>query len=238
MNAPQIIDTSVSLMAGSDMNSNFAGIHGGLCFAPTWIKRTRHGRPYLYSKDLQHNSGHVHRVTFKILLSSLEDCHALVLHRCGNASCHNPAHLYAGSDKENHRDKNLHESVPERFGPYGLNFQIGKNHVAMPQPMAMSSEPCLLQTKFKGFDPCECYLSDWLPPTEDGYCQLTNTPYSGEVVGAHRKLYHFFIANIDKYDIIRHACENKFCLNPYHFRRIGRHDRQEFEKRFDGRRRG
>ncbi|MFG6415500.1 HNH endonuclease [Roseateles sp. DC23W] len=93
----------------------------------------------------------------------------------------------------------------------------------MPQPLVLSAEDSHLPASFGGFKPGECVHCDWLHSTHDGYQQVHETSMSGEVVGAHRKVYALFNGPLGKYDIVSHACGDRTCLNPYHLFISGRH---------------
>lgn len=224
-------------MSSARKNLPFVGFHQGNCFDPKWIKRPTNGRAFLYGKDIESSTTTAARIIFRICLADIRNVDIQILHRCGNARCHNPHHLYAGNHKENVRDRILHASARARSGQHGLTYHAGEHEISMPQPIRMSPEMCALATQFTGFDPCECYQSDWLRPTMDGYRQLSDTHYSGEVVGAHRKMFQLCNENIDKLDIIRHTCGNKECINPFHLEKAGRWEQEEYEFKFDGRRR-
>lgn len=194
--------------------SIFVGVHPELCFAPTWLSRARRGYATLTAKEFR-GTMHAHRLVVMLLLGPIRD-DGMALHRCGNAACHNPYHLYVGGDEENRRDKLLHQRADPRWGKLGLTRPVGQHHVHMPHPLALSEEPSHLAMSFGGFTPGKCFHCDWLHPTSDGFRQLCETDLSGEVVGAHRKVYQLFNGPLDRYDILSHTCGDATCLNPFH----------------------
>jgi len=199
----------------------FVGLHSELCFDPGWLKRDGRGYGRLGAKELNRVE-FAHRLVVLLLTAELA-AGDMVLHRCGNARCINPHHLYVGGDDENRADKLLHQRAVDRWGPFGLTRPTGRSEVAMPQPLALSETACRRATAFRGFSPCACKHVDWLLPTYDGYRQLRETDLSGEVVGAHRKVYALFRGPLDRYDILSHVCADRACLNPYHLFVSGRH---------------
>ena len=63
-----------------------------------------------------------HVVAFRLVNGSVPDG-LMVLHRCGNRACCNPAHLYAGNHSENTSDA-------VRHGTHKCNFGLGEGHIA------------------------------------------------------------------------------------------------------------
>lgn len=206
----------------------FLGLYPELCFVPTWLSRTERGYATLTAKELG-RSEPAHRLVAMSLIGQLNEGD-MVLHRCGNASCHNPFHLYVGGDAENHRDKLLHQQAGNGVGPLGLAYSVAGHQLLMPQPLALSSEPSRLPASFAGFEPGSCFHADWLHETFDGYRQLLPTSMSGELIGVHRKHYALFNGPLGRYDIVSHACGDKTCLNPFHLLISGR---QESPRDFD-----
>lgn len=186
----------------------FSGVSPESCFIPNWRIPPQKGYHQLYAKELGSTKS-AHRLVFWLLVGfpARED---MILHRCGNRYCYNPFHLYAGGQAENDRDKALHQQAAER----------AKAH--MPRSVVLSAEVCRLAAAFPGVVPDRCLHSNWLASTDDGFKQLKKTPDSGEVVGAHRKIYQLFKGPLDKYDIVSHTCHDRSCLNPYHLFLSGR----------------
>lgn len=207
--------------AAEPREASFLGIQPDLCFAPNWLPRNKAGYATLTARDFR-GTMCAHRLAFMLLVGRLQ-YGEMVLHRCGNASCYNPYHLYVGGDAENRRDKVLHQQADRRWGPLGLTYRRGEAAVFMPQPLVLSTEGSHFPVSFGGFKPGECLHSDWLHPTHDGYRQLFETSRSGDVVGAHRKVYTLFNGPLDKYDLMSHSCGDRHCVNPYHLFNAGRH---------------
>ncbi len=221
--------TTQLMPPGSEpLQPSFVGLHPELCFAPTWLSRGSRGYATLTAKEFS-GTMCAHRLVVLLLIGPLEIT-AMALHRCGNASCHNPFHLYAGGDVENRRDKLLHQGSHPRWGALGLTHAAGRHHVHMPHPLVLSKEACRLSMNFDNFTPGKCVHNTRLHPTSDGFRQLRATAMSGEVVGAHRKVYTLFSGPLDKYDIVSHACGDPTCLNPFHLFISGR---QQCPRDFD-----
>lgn len=78
----------------------FVGLDPALCFEPSWLPRVSHGYASIYTKELDTAMTNAHRLAAKLLLAPELQFYDLVLHRCGNARCHNPYHLYIGGNAE------------------------------------------------------------------------------------------------------------------------------------------
>lgn len=225
---------NLALPAAEQRKACFFGIHPELCFVPSWLPRTKSGYATLTARDFR-GTVSAHRLAFMLLVRPL-GYGDMALHRCGNASCYNPYHLYVGGNDENRRDKVLHQQADRLWGPLGLSYRRGEDTVFMPQPLVLSAEDSHLPVSFGGFKPGECVHCDWLHSTHDGYQQVHETSMSGEVVGAHRKVYALFNGRLGKYDIVSHACGDRTCLNPYHLFISGRHPSpQDFDFAHDKR---
>lgn len=202
---------------------NFVGLHPELCYVALWYDSHEY-RP-IQAKEANQMM-HAHRMVVALLIGNLASGD-MVLHRCGVADCINPYHLYVGGSAENRRDEALHKPTRGQTGPYSLTYPS----VSMPQPLVLSQEISRITKSFAGFSPTKCFIADWLPSTSDGYRQLCASEFSGELVGAHRKIYKLFVGPIDRYEIVSHTCGNKHtCLNPYHMRITGR---QKSHRDFD-----
>ncbi len=55
--------------------------------------------------SLNHKSQSVHRLIYQELCGPIPEDKPLVLHHCDNPKCCNPMHLYAGTHKDNMKDK-------------------------------------------------------------------------------------------------------------------------------------
>lgn len=215
-------------------DSRFLGVCEELCFVASWLPRGRHGYASLLAKEFNRQVG-AHRLAVKLLIGPLKG-EDMVLHRCGNSRCHNPYHLYVGGDAENLRDRILHRDAREHLEPLAATDERRTSRVLTPRPLVLSQEVSRLDASFTGFTPDKCFHADWLHPTYDGYRQLCRTSWSGEVVGAHRKIHALFVGPLDKYDIVGHSCSDTTCLNPYHLFISGQHtSRRDFNARHDKR---
>lgn len=214
-------------------SQSFVGLHRELCFVAAWPDR-KPGYWAIHAKELG-MMVHAHRLVVMLLVGPLSRGD-MVLHRCGNADCHNPNHMNPAGDAENRRDMLLHAATRGKQGPRSLEYQLSNGKVLMPEPLILSCEPSRLAATFQGFSPGHCYCPDWLHPTYDGYLQLCESTYSGKLVGAHRKVYMLFNGPLNRYEIVSHRCGNKRCLNPYHLVISGLHaDRLEFDLKHDRR---
>lgn len=216
--------------------SYFVGIQQTLCFSPSWLHQSCKGYASIGAKELtKAGTAPAHRIVAMLLLGQLFDGDC-VLHRCGNRKCHNPYHLYIGGDAENQRDAKLHNTSGPRWGHPQQSYCGGNHSVVMQQPLVLSTETCRRSSKFKGFTPNMCFHVDWLAETTDGYPQLPGyQQLSGDIAGAHRKIYELFCGPIDKYDIVGHQCGDATCLNPYHLTITGRADIGEWNLKYDKR---
>lgn len=199
----------------------FEGFSDELCFIPSWRKTNNAGYHYISAKEFSKTKTVAgHRLVMELLLGPFD---ASVLHRCGNASCLNPYHLYVGDDEKNSRDRALHEAA--RNSKTNESSALGAGHwVLKPKPVALSQEESHITSKFSGFLPTRCFFAHWLYFTFDGYPQLCESDHPGSIVGAHRKIYQLFNGPLDSCDILMHACRNKHCLNPYHIMKSGKED--------------
>lgn len=213
----------------------FAGFSDELCLIPGWRQPTRKGYHSVTAKELGTTlSGH--KLIMKLLMGPLEwDSSDMVLHRCGNPACLNPNHLYIGGYKENHRDKVLHEGARRSSAVIQDAALNAIDWVERPRPVALSEEVSRMDAQFPGFVPNACFIVDGLCPTFDGYQQLCESNYSGRIVGAHRKVYQLFVGPLDRYDILKHKCKNKRCLNPYHLVKSGRENCHDWDFKHDKR---
>jgi len=195
----------------------FAGLPVGRCFVTMWRSVSEYW--LVYAQEYE-RCVLAHRMAVMLLVGNLDSQH-LVLHRCGNPRCHHPNHLYVGGHGENQRDKILHQLSKDRADKFAMPARSDGVQIFTPKPLPLSREVSLLPA-FSGFFPDDCFLATWLPPANDGYCHLTESSFSGTVVGAHRRSYLLFNGPLDKYDIVEHTCGDNKCLNPYHLFKSGR----------------
>lgn len=213
----------------------FAGFSDELCFIPGWRQPTLKGYHSVTAKE-QGTTLSGHKLTMMLLMGPFEwGSLDMVLHRCGNPACLNPNHLYIGGYKENHRDKVLHEGARRSSAVIQDAALNAIDWVKRPRPVALSQEVSRMEAKFRGFVPDACFIADGLCSTFDGYPQLCESNYSGNIVGAHRKIYQLFVGPLDRYDILKHKCKNKRCLNPYHLVKSGRENSHDWDFKHDKR---
>ncbi|MFC0167748.1 hypothetical protein ACFFKC_06610 [Pseudoduganella danionis] len=206
----------------------FVGFHPKLCFIPQWHTSSGYGSIQVKEANKPMSA---HRLVVALLVGEITS-DDYVLHRCGVAACRNPYHLYVAGPTENYLDRLLHNDTRGQFGPHGLSFPS----VHMPEPLALSQQPSRIAKPFAGFSPDKCFFADWLPSTFDGYRQFCASEYSGEFVGAHRKIYELFVGPHNRYGIVSHTCDNEHtCLNPYHLCLTGEEDHRDFDAKHDKR---
>ncbi len=80
----------------------------------------------LLSPILTQSQHGAHRVSFAIANGRWPQ--RMVLHKCGNPPCVNPAHLYEGDGRQNHADKERHGRVPR--GDAHPNTKLSEASVA------------------------------------------------------------------------------------------------------------
>lgn len=222
---------SVSAQELSDRS--FSGLNSVNCFIPSWLKRNSSGYASLYAKEL----GRVvpaHRLAYMLTVGLPAD-RDMVLHRCGNAGCINPHHLYTGGDQANQRDKVLHQAA-RASATIEQSESSADAQVWKPIPLVLSKERSSQGLKFEGFNADRCLSSPWLNETTDGFWQLPGRVMAGDAVGAHRKIFALFNGPVHKLEILRHSCGNATCLNPFHLKVDGIHTSElDFDARHDKR---
>lgn len=97
--APVRLDKPLSLAPSLDGRA-FSPLTPDVCFNPGWLPVDSWG----YRKGGQIKA---HRLAYRLFVG-LIPVGALVLHRCGNAGCINPFHLYIGTALQNAHDRRLH----------------------------------------------------------------------------------------------------------------------------------
>lgn len=84
---------------------SFAGLSPEKCFVPDWLSLGKWGYRIIVNGKGGHSKAH--RISYRLLIGTVPNG-ALVLHRCGNAECINPHHLYLGDAAQNARDRAAH----------------------------------------------------------------------------------------------------------------------------------
>ncbi|CAM5544913.1 hypothetical protein ECAE60S_04277 [Eoetvoesiella caeni] len=212
---------SLANVAGASLHSGsallhepFIGLNRELCFASTWLRIANTGYPLMYIKELGRDLN-AHRLAVMLMIGPVTRGD-MVLHRCGDRRCYNPFHLYVGGHEENLRDKILHKQAGATGGSL-VDIELAEGvEVLRPRPVALSTEVSRLLVEFEGLEPDKCHHADWLTATDDGFRQLIDTRWPGDVVGAQRKIYELYIGKLGVYDIVSHTCGDLTCLNPYH----------------------
>ncbi|WP_353506433.1 HNH endonuclease [Variovorax sp. J31P207] len=98
--------------APSSSPAKFSGFSKSRCYCPTWLSTSKSGHTQLTDPSTQNINCGGHRLIYRLLVGKIRprlgvDA-SFVLHRCGNASCINPYHLYLGDKEQNDRDARLH----------------------------------------------------------------------------------------------------------------------------------
>jgi hypothetical protein len=83
----------------------FSGLTHESCFIPDWLPIDKDG--YRIATNGSGGKSKAHRLSYRLLVGPIPGGY-LVLHRCGNASCVNPLHLYLGDSLQNARDRDMH----------------------------------------------------------------------------------------------------------------------------------
>lgn len=214
---------------------SFAGLYRELCFSPRWLYRNCQGYASISAKELgKSKTIPSHRLVAELFIGR-QRADDSVLHRCGNAQCHNPYHLYFGSAQDNVSDTRLHNETEPRWGHLHQSYFFGDHEVEMRHPLVLSKNAGRSALQFKGFSPVECFHIDGLAKTSDGYPQLHGEQLASQVAGLHRKIYMLFRGRIDRYDVVRHLCGDMNCLNPYHLTVTAREKKDDWDRKNDKR---
>jgi hypothetical protein len=86
---------------------------------------TKKGHGKFWINDMTHSANRVSMHLYRNFDLNSEDC---VLHKCDNASCVNPDHLYIGSLKDNTKDTiaaGNHNNARKTHCPQGHEYAIG-----------------------------------------------------------------------------------------------------------------
>lgn len=102
----------------------FQGLSPDTCFEPAWLPVDASGHRTV--SDSQGRRTLAHRIVYRLFVGPTPGGW-LVLHRCGNAGCLNPSHLYLGDAKQNAADQHLHGTT--RRGPRGTRNKLTPTQV-------------------------------------------------------------------------------------------------------------
>lgn len=94
------------------MSNFFAGITPDQCFVPSWLHIDEWGYPRASDGAGKYQRGH--RLAYRLFCGKLGNGE-WVLHKCGNASCINPHHLYIGTPQQNQDDAKRHGTTASEF---------------------------------------------------------------------------------------------------------------------------
>lgn len=83
----------------------FSGLTPECCLIPEWLPIDSWG--YRTVSNGKGSKSRAHRISYRLFVGPIPPG-TLVLHRCGDASCINPFHLYLGDSLQNARDRYLH----------------------------------------------------------------------------------------------------------------------------------
>lgn len=89
---------------------------GKKCFIPMWLSQGENdGYSRISDDSIKNGSGGAHRLIYKLVIGPIDSSSQFVNHRCGNAGCINPNHLYLGTLAQNVRDAKWHRDARRRL---------------------------------------------------------------------------------------------------------------------------
>ena len=94
------------------MNLSFPGLMPDTCFLSVHLPIDANGYPIVTNGKGGKSRGH--RLAYRLFCGKIPTA-AMVLHRCGNARCINPHHLYLGDAAKNARDRAAHGQTASGF---------------------------------------------------------------------------------------------------------------------------
>ncbi len=83
----------------------FKGLQKEPCYSPEWARKNSDGYRVVTNGKGGKSLGH--RLAYRLFVGPIMEG-MMVLHRCGNAACVNPHHLYLGNARQNADDRRLH----------------------------------------------------------------------------------------------------------------------------------
>jgi len=96
------------------------------------VGKDKHGVGYGQLMGPDHKPLAAHRLAYQFEHGRIPKG-AMVLHRCGNRACCNPAHLYTGDNAQNMRDKSRHGRAAKRLTPQAVALIRAEWQVAVEQ---------------------------------------------------------------------------------------------------------
>lgn len=138
-----------------------------------------------------------HRVSYVLAYGSIPDGH-IICHTCDHRGCVRPEHLYAGTDADNARDRNMCGKGARNFsGPVKKTTPLEKFWARVNK------------------NPDGCW--EWTASlSSNGYGRFSPTSCYRDRVLAHRFSYAQFVGAIPDGMIICHHCDNRKCVRPDH----------------------
>lgn len=113
----------------------FKGLSWHRCFSPDWLAKDQWG--YCTATNGKGGKSRGHQLAYRLFVGSIPQG-LMVLHRCGNAACINPHHLYLGDAGQNARDRVLHGTAAT-----GKRLPHTKLTAADVAAIRASSESCI-----------------------------------------------------------------------------------------------
>lgn len=230
------------LTSGFDVSMDaqeFVGLDKDKCFCPNWRVLGKGGHASIYDKALPKLTMGAHCVVYRLFIGPIDGWlwadTPNVLHRCGNADCINPYHLYLGTHTQNTRDSLLHrdsraEAKSQKFEEVRETKkspgELATLKVFNPDPVALSRELSMDIKKFVGFSKRKCFCANWLARSRHGGCAFFGDQSLPQgIEGARCLVYRALVGLISHLapqdtDMVLSSCGNADCINPYHLYQV------------------
>jgi hypothetical protein len=208
------------------------------CFIPMWSpKAARSGHTKISDAAIKNRSCCAHRLIFELLVAPIYSSDEHVLHRCGNAGCINPYHLYLGTAAQNRRDAIFHqdarrhllnkidnliemEEIYENSHAYGGWSIVNSNEagVKLVAPLPFSIEKSISPYVYIGFEKCSCSMTMELAHRKyGGYVSINDDVVKNGGDWMSRLIYKLIIGPLNFVtEQVSHHCGNSDCINPHH----------------------